>query len=57
MNDSPALASAARRLLMEPGLRDRLAAGGRERAMNEFDHRIMAARSLDLYRTAMGAGP
>src|SRR5205814_697475 len=32
MNDPLALARAARRLLDEPGLRERLASGGRERA-------------------------
>jgi rhamnosyl/mannosyltransferase len=45
-----ALASAALRLLADPGLRDRLAAAGRERAANEFDHDVMAARSLEIYR-------
>jgi rhamnosyl/mannosyltransferase len=54
VNDSKALAAAARRLLDEPGLRERLAAGARARACREFDHRLMARRSLELYRTTRG---
>ena len=54
VDDPEALAAAARRLLEEPGLRDRLGAAGRERACSEFDHRLMALRSLDLYRKALG---
>jgi rhamnosyl/mannosyltransferase len=50
VNDPAALAAAANRLLHEPGLRDRLAAAGRERAASEFDHRTMAERSLAIYR-------
>lgn len=58
VNDPEALASAARRLIAEPGLRDRLAAGGRQRAAAEFDHRLMAERSLSLYRSILnGPGP
>jgi rhamnosyl/mannosyltransferase len=53
MNDPPALTRAARRLLDEPGLRDRLGAQARQRARQEFDHRTMARRSLDFYRRAM----
>jgi glycosyltransferase involved in cell wall biosynthesis len=49
INDPAALAAAARRLLDEPGLRDRLGASGRERATREFDHRVMAGRSLAIY--------
>jgi glycosyltransferase involved in cell wall biosynthesis len=51
VNDAPALAAAAKRLLAEPGLRDRLAEAGRQRAATEFDARVMAARSLEIYRT------
>jgi rhamnosyl/mannosyltransferase len=54
VNDPAGFAAAANRLLAEPGLRDRLAAGGRARAAAEFDHRVMAERSLDIYR-AVGA--
>jgi rhamnosyl/mannosyltransferase len=56
VDDPSALAAAANRLLDEPGLRDRLGAAGRERAIREFDHRVMARRSLDLYRRVLG-GP
>jgi rhamnosyl/mannosyltransferase len=49
VNDPVALADAAQRLLNEPGLRDRLAEGARRRAVEEFDHRVMAQRSLDIY--------
>lgn len=50
VNDPPALAAAANRVLTESGLRETLAAAGRERAAAEFDHRVMAARTLDVYR-------
>jgi rhamnosyl/mannosyltransferase len=55
VNDPDALAAAARHLLEAPTLRDRLARAARARACGEFDHRLMAARSLELYRQA-GAG-
>lgn len=55
MDDPSALAAAARRLLEEPGLRDRLAAGARARACAEFDHRVMAERSLEIYQRVLGA--
>jgi len=54
MDDPEALAAAARRLLEEPGLRDRLAAAARARAAAEFDHRVMARRSLEIYRRVLG---
>jgi rhamnosyl/mannosyltransferase len=54
VDDPLALAAAARRLLEEPGLRERLAAAGRERARREFDHRVMAERSLEVYRQVLG---
>ncbi len=54
VNDPTALAAAADRLLTEPGLRDRLAAAGRLRAAAEFDHRVMAERSLAIYRKVLG---
>jgi glycosyltransferase involved in cell wall biosynthesis len=50
MDDPAALAEAANRLVGEPGLRDRLASAARHRARAEFDHRVMARRSLDIYR-------
>jgi rhamnosyl/mannosyltransferase len=49
VDDPAAFAAAARRLLDEPGLRTRLGRAGRERAAAEFDHLVMARRSLDLY--------
>jgi rhamnosyl/mannosyltransferase len=49
VNDPTAFAAAANRLLGEPGLRERLAAGGRERSAAEFDWRVMGRRSLGVY--------
>ena len=57
MNDAGALADAARRLLVEPGLRDRLAAAARHRVVQEFDHRVMAERSLAIYRNVLTGEP
>jgi rhamnosyl/mannosyltransferase len=56
VNDAAGFAAAARRLLDEPGLRERLSAGAVERAKAEFDHLQMAQRSLDLYRRVMHRG-
>ena len=42
LNDPAALAFAAKRLLTEPGLRERLVKGGRDRIKNEFDRMVMA---------------
>ena len=53
VNDPDALATAARRLLHEPGLRDRLTAAAKARATTEFDHRLMAERSLAVYRSVL----
>jgi len=50
MNDPAALAAASHRLLDERGLRDRLASTAREQAAARFDHRMMAERSLAIYR-------
>jgi glycosyltransferase involved in cell wall biosynthesis len=52
VDDPAALAAAARGLLEEPNLRERLAEGARRRALGEFDHRLMAQRSFALYRAA-----
>jgi rhamnosyl/mannosyltransferase len=57
VDDPVALADAANRLLMEPGLRERLAMAGRQRAIQEFDHRVMAARSLAIYRHVLTGAP
>lgn len=53
MNDPAALANAARRLLREPDLRERLTTAARQRAAAEFDHRVMAERSLAIYRAVL----
>ncbi|GAC1465124.1 MAG: glycosyltransferase family 4 protein [Isosphaeraceae bacterium] len=53
VNDPQAIASAARRLLSEPGLRERLIDAARRRAVEEFDHRVMAERSLAIYRRVL----
>jgi glycosyltransferase involved in cell wall biosynthesis len=52
--DAPAFAHAARRLLEEPGLRDRLAAAARDRAVLEFDQAVMARATLAVYHRALG---
>ncbi|WP_279636017.1 glycosyltransferase [Corallococcus terminator] len=57
VGDARALAAAARRLVEEPGLRERLGQGARERARAEFAHDVMAARSLELYAEALGRSP
>jgi glycosyltransferase involved in cell wall biosynthesis len=54
MNDPRALAAAARQLLDEPGLRERLVAAARARTIAEFDHLAMARRSVEIYRRALG---
>lgn len=55
LNDPHALAKASWRLLSERGLRERLAAGGRQRACDEFDHIVMATRSLNTYRSVLAS--
>jgi rhamnosyl/mannosyltransferase len=56
VNDPAALAGAARRLLLEPGLRSTLSHGARTRACREFDHKLMASRSLAVYERVVCAG-
>jgi rhamnosyl/mannosyltransferase len=53
VGSADALAAASRRLLNEPGLRDRLSRLAVERARADFDADGMARRSLDLYRQAL----
>ena len=53
-NDPAGLAAAANRLLREPGLRQRLSANAPQRARLEFDQALMARRSLEYYRSALG---
>jgi rhamnosyl/mannosyltransferase len=52
--DPGAFAAASRRLLDEPGLRNRLASGAVARALREFDHTTMARRSLETYAHVLG---
>lgn len=49
VNDPAAFAAAARRLVEEPNLRERLSAAARRRA-GEFDWLTMGERSLEVYR-------
>jgi rhamnosyl/mannosyltransferase len=56
VDDPASLARATRRLLGEPGLRERLAKGARERVRRDFDHRVMAERSVDVYREILAEG-
>ncbi len=53
INDPVALGQAAKRLLDEPSLRNRLAMASRIRASQEFDHIIMAQRSFEMYEQAL----
>jgi rhamnosyl/mannosyltransferase len=53
VDDPAAFATAARRLLEEPGLRDRLAAGARDRAIAEFQCEAMGRRSVALYSATL----
>lgn len=55
VNDAAAFAAAARRLLAEPGLQARLAAGAQARAVAEFDQRLMARRCREIYAQCCGA--
>jgi rhamnosyl/mannosyltransferase len=52
VGDARALAAAARRLLEEEGLRERLSLAAVERARQQFSSRSMAERSLALYEAA-----
>jgi glycosyltransferase involved in cell wall biosynthesis len=54
VRDARALAAAARRLLDEPGLRERLAQAGIARAKAELDSEVMAERCIDIYRRVLG---
>ena len=53
INDPLALAAAANRLVAEPLLRQRLSLAAKDRARREFDHRIMARRSLAVYQRVL----
>ena len=56
VDDPLALAEAANRIATEPGLRDRLVEASRRRAREEFDHRVMARRCVDIYRRVLDGG-
>ena len=53
VDDAAALAAASRRLLDEPGLRDRLRGLAIARAREQFDDGVMASRSFELYAQAI----
>jgi rhamnosyl/mannosyltransferase len=53
VGDVDALVAASRRVLYEPGLRDRLREQAIARARREFDDKVMAHRSLAFYRNAL----
>jgi glycosyltransferase involved in cell wall biosynthesis len=56
VDDPLALAEAANRIATEPGLRDRLVEASRRRAREEFDHRVMTRRCVDIYRRVLDGG-
>lgn len=53
INTPEQFAAAARRLVDDPQLHARLASNAQRRAAEQFNHRRMAAESLDLYRSVM----
>lgn len=55
LNDPIALAEAAKRLINEPGLRDRFSKASRKRAQ-QFDHMTMARRSFEIYGQILERG-
>jgi len=57
IGDAAALARASRRIAEDPALRARLSAGARARAIAEFDDRLMAQRTLELYESTLRARP
>ena len=54
VNDAQAFAAAARRLLDQPQLRDRLSNTAREQAVERFGRDLMAKRSLEIYHRTAG---
>lgn len=56
VNDSAALAAASKRFLQEKGLRERLSAQARARAVAEFADESMALRTLALYERVLSTG-
>jgi len=55
-HDPPALAGTVEHLLADPGLRVRLAAGGRRLIEAEFDNRRTSERRRALFRAARATG-
>lgn len=53
LDSAVALAEAAKRIIREPGLRDRLVVASRERAIKEFDYIKMTKRSFEIYVQAL----
>lgn len=53
LNSAVELVEAAKRIIEEPGLRDRLVVASRERAVGEFDYMKMTQRSFDIYAQAL----
>ena len=53
VGDPRAFADAVRKLAANRGLRAQYGDAARERALELFDHRAMARRSLEIYRTAL----
>ncbi len=51
--DSPALGAALTRLLVDPGLRNRLGDAGRQRYLQHFTSAHMARRTSEVYRLAL----
>ncbi len=56
INDPNAFGAAARRLLAEPGLRERLSQGAQQRA-EKFSDEMMAQRSLSIYQKMLQRKP
>lgn len=52
-DDVPAFVKAARRLAEDGALHERFAQAGRKRAQEEFDHRVMARRTLAVYERVL----
>ena len=57
VNDPAVFAAAANRLLADPALRERLARGARQRAVDFFAEKQMAAATLALYSRILGRMP
>lgn len=55
--DGAALTAGIERLLADPDLRKRLGAAARDRAANEFDQRLVARHSLDVYAKLLRGTP